>query len=148
MTSKLSFKAILLGAVVDIAGSFLMGLLVLAAAALVVDTAGLVGPARTAAVLAAVRTRQEFYAMALLLGALCSVGGGYLAARIATRRPVAHGAWSAVLCVALSLLMMLGGDEVTSPALHLMFFGISPLLGALGGYWQGRRDRGPVAFEA
>lgn len=41
--------------------------------------------------------------MQLLLGALCSVLGGYVAARLAARSELVNGALSAFLCIAFGL---------------------------------------------
>lgn len=134
----ISLKAVLVGGVVDIVGSMLMGIPIMVWAMSSLDTARLTDAAQAAAVMDAVRTEPKFYVTGLALGCLWSVIGGYVAGRIARRRPMLHGALSAILCVLFSVVMMLRGDDVTSPALHVVFFALSPLLGALGGYFAGR----------
>lgn len=74
-----------------------------------------------------------------ILGALCSVLGGYVSARIAKHDEVLNGALSAILCVGIGVYAVLSGSAASHLGLHLVFLPLSPALGALGGYLSSRR---------
>lgn len=77
-----------------------------------------------------------------LLGAACSVVGGYVAARIAKRSSLANGAWSARACIALGMYSWAVGHAPVAAWEHVAGFIVSPVLGALGAYLvQQRLDR-------
>jgi len=73
------------------------------------------------------------------LGALCSVLGGYISARIAKRDDLLNGALSSILCVGFGVYALLSGSAGDQFGLHLAFLPLSPALGALGGYLNSRR---------
>jgi hypothetical protein len=76
-----------------------------------------------------------FRISSIILGALCSVAG-YVSARIAKHDEVLNGALSSILCVVGGLYSVLSG----SAALHLALLPLAPMLGALGGYLNSRRN--------
>ena len=73
-----------------------------------------------------------------VLGGLCSILGGYVAARVAKHDQVLNGALSSILCVAGGVYSLVYGSALShSPGqswLHLVFVPLSPALGALGGF--------------
>jgi hypothetical protein len=75
-----------------------------------------------------------------ILGALCSVLGGYISARIAKHDEILNGALSSILCVGFGVYSVLGGSAADHLVLHLAFLPLSPALGALGGYLSSRRN--------
>jgi hypothetical protein len=78
-----------------------------------------------------------------ILGALCSVLGGYVSARIAKHDDILNGALSSILCVAFGLYARIRGIAAAPLALHLAFLALSPALGAFGGYLNSLRKPKP-----
>ena len=87
-----------------------------------------------AQVLAQLRGSAELYITLGLLGCLCSVLGGYVAAVLAKRAEVLNGALSAWLCLSFSVYGMTTGQDQLPLWLTLLLLPGSPSLGALGGY--------------
>jgi hypothetical protein len=69
----------------------------------------------------------------MVAGSLCSVIGGYVAARIARREPLLNGALSAWLCLPLGVYAMFAGSDALPLWVHLLLLPMSPVLGAVGG---------------
>jgi len=88
----------------------------------------------TLQVMAGIKASPGLYVTLGLLGCLCSVLGGYVAALIARRAEVLNGALSAYLCLAFSVWGLASGQEQLPLWLHLFLLPLSPFLGALGGY--------------
>lgn len=84
-----------------------------------------------------------FIVTSSILGALCSVLGGYVSARIAKHEEVLNGALSSILCVGVDVYAILSGGAAGHLGLHLAFLPLSPALGALGGYLRSRRNVQP-----
>jgi hypothetical protein len=81
-----------------------------------------------------------FMVSSSILGALCSVLGGYVSARIAKHDEVLNGALSSILCIGFGVYAVLSGSAAGHLGLHLAFLPLSPALGALGGYLSSRRN--------
>jgi len=88
----------------------------------------------TLQVMAGIKASPGLYVTLGLLGCLCSVLGGYVAALIARRAEVLNGALSAYLCLAFSVWGLASGQEQLPLWLHLFLLPLSQFLGALGGY--------------
>jgi hypothetical protein len=138
---RISLKGVLVGGVVDIVATAVALIPLIAVAMACVDAAALPEAQRTGALLEVLNATPALFAAGLLLGSLCSVLGGYVAARIAGRAEVLNGALSAFLCLGFSLYALTTGDGAASPAQHVAYIALSPALGALGGYLRHLRAR-------
>lgn len=78
------------------------------------------------------------YASYVILGAVCSVLGGYVSARIAKHDELLNGALSSILCVVGGMYAVISGAAADDLWMHLVFLPLSPALGALGGYLRSR----------
>lgn len=136
---RISAKAVVVGGILDIVLTNVMALPVMLYAGVNTGAFGLPEAESTQMLLAAFRDSPGLNATAMLLGSLCSIIGGYVAARIAKREAVLHGALSAFLCVASSIYGMVVGPDTLPMGVHLAFLPLSPVLGALGGrLWERR----------
>jgi hypothetical protein len=89
-----------------------------------------------------VQRTPSLYFTQLALGALASVLGGYVAARLAKRGAVLNGALSAFLCVGFGVYAMFTKPDAMGPWAHVGFLVVSPMLGAVGGWlWERRFGR-------
>jgi hypothetical protein len=140
--SRISVKAVTLGGVLDILLTNLVALPVIMVVMAESGVLALPAESQSEAVTAALMERPGLYALMTFLGSTCSVVGGYVAARMARRDAVLHGALSAFLCVAFGLYAMIQNAGPMPLWVHIAFLPLSPLLGALGGrIWQARTNR-------
>ena len=85
------------------------------------------------------------FAVQLLLGSLCSIFAGYLAAWIAKHNELLNGSLSAWLCVASGICSLVIKLDSAPWFLTLIGFILSPALGLLGGYLRLLRVRAKQA---
>ena len=129
--SKVSLKGVLIGGVVDMVASVVLGLPFALYTTLKVDLSHT--PNTQAAVTAAIHGNVPLYAAQLLVGLACSVLGGYVAAWLAKHDEWLNGALSSVLCVALSIYTISTGKDSNPHWLQVLLLMASPLLALLGG---------------
>ena len=132
--SRVSFKGVIIGGIVDIGATFVAAFPVGVYAFIVSGVSKLPQAQQAQALADAMRNTPSVYIAGLLVGALCSVLGGYVAARIARHDELLNGALSSFLCVATGLYAVARGTQGTPPWVHVLLLIISPLLGALGAY--------------
>jgi hypothetical protein len=130
---KVSVFGVLVGGVVDVVSSVSAGLPFSLYVAFKVDPAKRVGPHASEAVNAALHANVPLRVAELLVGLLCSVLGGYVAAVIAKRYERLNGTLSCYLCIGLGILSMalgLSKDPLWQQALLLL---ASPAFAFVGG---------------
>ena len=131
---RVSFKGVIIGGIVDM-GSTVVAAFPVSIYAFMASGVSKLPQAQQAQALAdAMRNTPSVYLAGLLVGALCSVLGGYVAARIAKHDELLNGALSSFLCVAIGVYALARGTQGTPPWLHVLLLIISPMLGALGAY--------------
>jgi hypothetical protein len=125
---RISLKGVAVGNITDIAATYLVALPLIAV--IVVLSEG-----------TAVRIAESilFYILYAILGGLCSVLGGYVAARIAKHDELLNGALSSILCVVGGTYAVISGLAANDLLMHLLFLPLSPALGALGGFLRASR---------
>jgi len=141
---RVSPKGVLLGAIVDVVTSTLGGRVIVMYIAGSPALTDVPADSRARVITDLMLHRPAFYLAALLVGAVGSILGGYVAARMARHDAILNGALSSFLCVAFGLYELVrsaGG----SPLVDILAFVMSPSLGALGGYL---RDCQPVPASA
>jgi hypothetical protein len=132
---RISLKGVAIGNIADIVSSNIIGLLLAAYILISSAPSGLADGSATQVLMA-----SSFYRVSvIILGALCSVMGGYVSARIAKRDDVLNGALSSALCVGFGVYALLSGSAAGHLGLHLALLPVSVALGALGGYLSSRR---------
>jgi putative membrane protein (TIGR04086 family) len=131
--TRLSVKGTVIGAIVDVAASSLVGIPLAVFAMLKVGALHLPREQASAAVAALIHTDPGLRSAQLLVGVLCSVFGGFLAAWIAKHDELLNGAASSFLCVAIGVFSLIAGKTPVD-GYHIMLIAISPALGILGGY--------------
>ena len=132
---RISLKGVAIGNIADIVSSNVIGLLLAAYILISSAPSGLADGSATQVLMA-----SSFYRVSvIILGALCSVLGGYVSARIAKHDHVLNGALSSVLCIGFGVYALLSGSAAGHLGLHLALLPVSVALGALGGYLSSRR---------
>jgi hypothetical protein len=130
---KVSIKAVLIGGVVDVVSSVVLGLPFALYAILKVDLSHTPNARASAAVTAAIHGNVPLYVAQLLVGLACSVLGGYVAAWLAKHDELLNGSLSSVLCVALGIYTISTGKDSNPHWLQVLLLIASPLLALLGG---------------
>ncbi len=134
---------VLVGGVVDLIATNILAIPVIFAAADLAN-ADLAGAARDQIVpiiTGVLRDHPVLYIAGFVAGALASVLGGYVAARMAKRGHLWNGALSSYLCIGSSIYALVTGAGGTIPLWqHIAFLPLSPALGALGGYIAAKRE--------
>ena len=135
MKSRISIWAVFVGGIADIVATNLLQIPVLLLWVMP-NMAGHSGAEFAAAVKKALASDQVLFGLLFLLGGLCSVLGGYIAARIAKRSEVLNGALAAWLCVAIGVFGLFGRENMTSRDVLLIVLDVplSVALSALGGW--------------
>jgi hypothetical protein len=136
MLKKISFKGVIIGAVVDVVGTNIWVFAVVGYLIIKHQLYALPPSERTGE-LYRLYGDPATKALNTIVGVGFSIIGGYLAARIAGQHERLNGALSSFLCVAFSLF------TIGSLSIGWVIEGVvgSPILGLLGGYlrlWQTR----------
>jgi MFS family permease len=134
-----SLAAITVGGIVDIVATFAAAIPLMVYAAVQSGMSSLPQEEQADAIVQAMEASSGLQTAGWALGVLASVLGGYVAARIARRDEVVHGALSAFLCIALGVYALASDTGNTHVWQHVAGFVLSPALGALGGYLRQRR---------
>lgn len=139
MLSGLNFRALGIAWVIDIVGSTVIGIiaLVIVLFSTQVDAQDLADEAFLMGLL----VRPEVLAPSLLAGSMFSIVAGYVAARIAGTREIAHGLASSAAGIAVTLSSIRQMSESLPPWLIYggMVFGV--VLGYAGGWLRLRTKR-------
>jgi len=134
---RVSLKGVVIGSIADIVST---NIVLLPLIIYVMSTSG--QSAQVPDSITQVLMASSFYRVsATILGALCSVLGGYVSARIAKHDELLNGALSSILCIGFGVYALISGSAAGATGLHLAFLPLSPALGALGGYLSSRRKR-------
>jgi MFS family permease len=139
---NISFKAIIVGAVVDILGTNLWGF-VLGVYLLLSHTVTQEILRDSTALSTVLREHTLIVVVNLIVGVLFSIIGGYIAASIARQKELLHGTLSSFLCVGIGLYEIISGTTQKNLVLALVLLLISPALGLLGGYIKSKRPTLP-----
>jgi hypothetical protein len=144
---KLSLKGIVLGGLTDIVASVILGFPVIAFLMAKIDLTHTPKEQVQATVHAALQANTPLYVLQLLIGAACSVLGGYVGARLAKHYELLNGSLTSFLCVALGIYTLVTRTGSGSPLLEWVSFVASPAFGLLGGYLRFSQKRGPAQPE-
>lgn len=136
-----SLKGVLLGGVADIVATNIAAFPIMVVAAARANVAALPKAEQTKAILAVMQASQWLQLSGWVFGGLCSILGGYVAARLARRGEVLNGALSAYLCLASGIYAWISGSPPIPAWQHVAAFLVSPALGAVGGYLRLRQTR-------
>jgi hypothetical protein len=131
---RVSTKAILIGGIVDIGSSSVLGILLGVLIAARLDLTHMPKDQLANALKAAINGSIPLRAAEIALGLLCSALGGYAAARIAKHDELLNGALSACLCVALGIWSIASGTAYFSLLMELLMLVSAPVFAFLGGY--------------
>jgi uncharacterized membrane protein len=133
---SISIKAIVVGAVIDIGGSMLVGGLFVFVYMLVLASQNVPQEELQRRVLA----DQDYYIVSLVLGLAFMAVGAFVAARMARAREMAHALWVGLVAVAVSVPLVAAGDTSAYPSWYMpVSFALTIPAALVGGYIARRR---------
>jgi hypothetical protein len=138
--SRISIKGVLIGGVVDIVSSFVLGFPFAIYAIIKLHVSHMQSDRAATSVTAAIHGNLPLYIGQLLVGLACSVLGGYVAAWLAKHDELLNGALSSFLCVALGIYTMVSGKDSNALWVQVLLLVASPTFALVGGEMM-RRQR-------
>ena len=136
--ARVSAKGVLVGGVLDIGATYALSIPLMAIAVVQLKLMELPEAQFPDALTKALAPGSSYYLAGLLLGSACNILGGYVAARIAKHDERLNGALSAWLCMLLGIYNWATGGSADPGLAHIGYLGLSPAMGALGGYLSER----------
>lgn len=134
---RISLKGVAVGSITDILSTnvvmFPVVIYVLASAGLNPDTVA-------GSMAKVLKASTVFFVSSSILGGLCSVLGGYVAARIAKHDELLNGGLSSILCVGSGVYAVMSGSAGGDLLVHLVYLPLSVALGTLGGFLRARQN--------
>jgi hypothetical protein len=137
--SKISIKGVLIGSVVDIVSSVVLGFPLAIYEIFKLNASHMQSDRAAASVTAAIHGNVPLYIGQLLVGLACSVLGGYVASWLAKHDELLNGTLSSFLCVALGIYTMASGKDTNAFWLQFLLLIASPAMALLGGVLSKRQ---------
>jgi hypothetical protein len=145
--NKVSIKGVLIGGIVDIVSSVVLGLPFALYIVLKLDLSNVPKDRMESTITAAIHGNVPLYVGQLLVGLACSVLGGYVAAWLAKHDELLNGGLSSFLCVTLGIYTMASGKDSNALWVQILMLLASPALALIGGDLM-RRQRQRRALSA
>ncbi len=144
--SKISITGVLLGGITDVLATNILAIPLIIYVMVKFDWSHTPKDQLNAAIVAALHGSVLIYTVQFLIGAGCSILGGYVAGRLAKQDELLNGSLSSYLCIGIGLYSVVAGKE-SRLLLALIGLAASPALGLLGGYLRlaQKRTRGQLA---
>lgn len=140
--NRLSAKGIVIGGVVDVALSMVLGVFL---TAYVIASRGLLSADASGvqtAVVDAIHQSPALYAIQLLIGLGCSVLGGYVAARLSRESLLLNGVLASWLCVGIGAYSLLSGAAHAAMLVTVLSILVTPFCYLLGAFLRKRNAPG------
>jgi hypothetical protein len=144
VTVKVSLKGVLIGGIVDILSSSVLGVPFAVYALSKVDLAHTPKDQLGHAIAAVSLGTPWLYATQLLVGLACSVLGGYVAAWPAKHHELLNGTLSSFLCVAIGIYSIASGKDSHAHWVQMLILISAPVSGFFGGYLRVRQRSVPA----
>ncbi|MGP0018905.1 MAG: hypothetical protein ACLPHP_10085 [Candidatus Sulfotelmatobacter sp.] len=141
---RVSIKGVLIGGIVDVVTSVVLGMPFAIYAMSRIDVSHTPSSQVSTAVTKFVHASPALYAGELFVGLICSVLGGYVAAWLAKRDELLNGGLSSFLCVILGIYAVTTGRDSNPHWLQFLLLSASPLAAVLGGDLMRRVRKGQL----
>ena len=129
LAARLSIKGILIGGITDIVSSVIAGIPFAVFTAISLHQRNVPPEQWQSSMANGLGTHLDE-----IVGLLCSMLGGYVAARIAKHDELLNGTLSSLLCLALGAFMLLSGKDHQPLWIQLGSFIAAPAFACFGGY--------------
>lgn len=131
---KISIKGVIIGAGADILSTNIFAIPLLLYITVSHHLTTLPKEQFSQALMQILRDDPVLFSVQILSGSLCSILGGYVAARIAKKNEIINGALASFLCVGSGLYALFFGHTSIPIWQHVLGFILSPVLSAFGGF--------------
>jgi hypothetical protein len=138
---RVSIKGVLIGGIVDVVTSVVLGLPFAIYAMSKVDLSNVPSTQASAAVTAAIHGKPPLYVGQLLVGLACSMLGGYVAAWLAKHDELLNAGLSSFLCVVLGIYTIALGKDSSALWVQLLLLLANPTLALIGGILMRQQRR-------
>ena len=146
---KVSIKGTLIGGIVDVVSSTILGLPFAIYAMSKIDLAHTPRSQASAAVTDLIHRSPALHFGELLVGLACSVLGGYVAACVTKHDELLNGGLSSWLCTILGIYAIAAGKDSNPHWIQMLLLLASPLAALLGGDLRRRmRQNRPHDLQA
>ena len=132
--SRVSLKGVVVGGITDILATNIAALPVVFYLVSTIDLSATPEDQIVRLITSSLQSSARIFTILTVSGSICSLLGGYVAARIAKRGVVLNGFLSSFLCLALSLYSLLWGTCPIPVWQHVALLPLGPACGAIGGY--------------
>jgi hypothetical protein len=136
--SRISFKAVWIGAVTDMVSSTVSGALIAIAFVVILHITRTPNDPLDWVLLKPENQNSLLYGIQVIVGAVCSILAGFVAAWVAQHDELLNGALSSFASVLLGLFATAADKDPHLRLTHILLLIASPLLGLLGGYLRHR----------
>lgn len=136
--SRISFKAVWIGAVTDMVSSTVSGALIAIAFVVILHITRTPNDPLDWVLLKPENQNSLLYGIQVIVGAVCSILAGFVAAWVAQHDELLNGALSSFASVLLGLFVTAADRDPHLHLTHILLLVASPLLGLLGGYLRHR----------
>ncbi|MGP8269014.1 MAG: hypothetical protein ACLQLH_03015 [Terracidiphilus sp.] len=140
---KVSIKGVIIGGIVDMVSSMVLGIPFAFYAYSTLDLAHMPQDAGSA-VRAAMEANIPLYIFQLFVGMCCSALGGFVAAWLAKHDELLNGALSAFLSMISGIYAMSAGKDTHSIYIQILLIISCPVFGLLGGYLRLMQKRARI----
>jgi hypothetical protein len=130
----ISIKGVVIGSVTDIVATNLITIPIVVYVMTTRDFSSVPQEQISTALFQVMQNDTIIFSVQLILASICSVLGGYIAARIAKRNELLNGTLASILCVGSGVYGLFFGTLPVPLWQHLAGFVLSPSLAAFGGY--------------
>jgi hypothetical protein len=131
-SARVSIAGVVIGGITDLVSSSILGIPLVIYVMVKFDL--LHAPGGPAAITSAIHSTGWLHGLELTIGLVCSVLGGYVAARIAKHDELLNGILSSFLCTAIGVYSISAGKDSQSKQVEILLLAASPLCALLGGY--------------
>lgn len=147
--NKVSFKGVIIGSITDIVSSNILAVSLIIYVTFTRQLAAIPKDQIPNALQQILQNDPILFSIQFSVGAMCSVLGGYVAARIARKFELLNGALASFLCVGIGMYALISGAMSVPLWRQLLGFVVSPALATLGGYLRLRTmaDKSPLGFS-
>jgi hypothetical protein len=138
---KISYKGVVIGSVTDIVTTNILAIPFVVYVMTTRHLGTLPKDQIAGALTQVLQNDPVLFSTQLLIGAICSVLGGYVAARISNKYELLNGALASFLCVGFGIYAILSNSSAMPLWQHIAGFIVSPAIACFGGYIRMKTKR-------
>jgi hypothetical protein len=135
---------VLIGGIIDVVGSFVLGLIITLGAMSKLDLSRVPKDQVQATVAAALYANRSLQIGLMVMGLGFSLIGGYIAAAIAKHDEILNGGLSTLLCLCIGIYVLTTGKDMNPAWMKASGMVLAPAMALLGGFLRSLQTRGKL----